>query len=53
MEEDLQNPETANHIYAFDLEWSVDLAHGIQGRIGLISLAHNKSIYLRSSSTFM
>jgi len=57
MEDDLQNNGTSNRVYQLDLEWSVDIANGIQGRVALISLVHNQFIYLipvsRSAYAFL
>jgi hypothetical protein len=39
-------PPNSNMHVAMDMEWSVDLVNGIQGRVALIQIAYRTSIYL-------
>ncbi|EIW52507.1 uncharacterized protein TRAVEDRAFT_24023 [Trametes versicolor FP-101664 SS1] len=38
---------------AFDMEWPVDTSNGIHGRVALIQIAYQQSIYLIQTSSFI
>ncbi|KAF5383665.1 hypothetical protein D9615_003783 [Tricholomella constricta] len=46
-------PESESLSLAMDMEWSVDRANGIFGRVAVVSIAFNKCIYLIQLSCFV